>query len=286
MSKAHINMDNYEAYLLDAVEGNLSASDRDALTAFLAAHPELNIDLDEITLFYLPEETPVVYPYKSSLKKRRGGIVLSLLSKNGWRGLAVAAALTGILLTVWNVWNTGNQPPTIASTRQEVADTVDKTPPSEVQQEPTTAPIDTAANIQPAATPAPATTPLRIVLPSNANTEFIAAATPAAVHEENTAAALPKQSIAVIHPAAPSYGKTIARYEALQPVTWPADAPQNDTTPGFLQTILSNEVARSFLPEMLTASSHDDTDNAHNNTIILELPRSGKKIIDTFLKND
>lgn len=285
MNRAHIHMDNYEAYLLDAVEGNLSASDRDALTAFLAAHPELNIDLDGITLFYLPEETPVVYPYKSSLKKRRGGIVLSLLSRNGWRSLAVAAALAGLMLTVWTVRYAGNQPPATVASMPEVTSTEEKTPSVDTQPAQAAPSTDTAVTKQPSTAPAPA--PLRIVLPSNANIDFIAAATPAAVHEENTAAALPKQSITAIRPASPFFEKSIARYEALQPVAWPADVPHRDSAPGILQTILSNEVARSFLPEMLTASSYDEADQTrNNNTIILELPRSGKKIIDTILKND
>lgn len=41
-----ININNYEAYLLDLWEGNISAEDKEALYAFLKLHPELKEDID------------------------------------------------------------------------------------------------------------------------------------------------------------------------------------------------------------------------------------------------
>jgi hypothetical protein len=43
-----INIENYEAYLLDLAEGKLSYADEKALIQFLARHPELEVDLEEL----------------------------------------------------------------------------------------------------------------------------------------------------------------------------------------------------------------------------------------------
>lgn len=66
-----INIENYEAFLLDYVEGRLSEADQQALFAFLKAHPEIDAELEleegpEITTggdAGLPES------FKSSLKR-------------------------------------------------------------------------------------------------------------------------------------------------------------------------------------------------------------------------
>jgi hypothetical protein len=50
-----INNNNYEAYFLDFIEGNLSASDLKELEQFLAMHPELKADLEAFELVELPE---------------------------------------------------------------------------------------------------------------------------------------------------------------------------------------------------------------------------------------
>lgn len=63
-----ININNYEAFLLDYSEGTLSAQDLAALKAFVMAHPELAINLDDMQLpAFLPEiQTP---NFKNELKK-------------------------------------------------------------------------------------------------------------------------------------------------------------------------------------------------------------------------
>jgi len=45
----NINKNNFEAFLLDYVEGNLSAELRAELLLFIAQHPELDVDLNGIT---------------------------------------------------------------------------------------------------------------------------------------------------------------------------------------------------------------------------------------------
>ena len=63
-----INLNNYEAFLLDYSEGNLSALEIAELKAFVIAHPELEIDLDNFDLPYFSEE-PAGIDFKSELKK-------------------------------------------------------------------------------------------------------------------------------------------------------------------------------------------------------------------------
>ena len=87
----NITTDNYEAYLLDYMEGNLSPDEAEQLKAFVVAQ---GLDWDELTapLPYL--ETPeIVYDGKEKLKKK--GVVIPLYVK-----IASAAAAAGLLLTV------------------------------------------------------------------------------------------------------------------------------------------------------------------------------------------
>lgn len=52
----NININNYEAYLLDYVDGNLSAELRAELLLFIAQHPELEVDLEGISDIVLKPE--------------------------------------------------------------------------------------------------------------------------------------------------------------------------------------------------------------------------------------
>lgn len=89
----NINIDNYEAYLLDYMEGNLSPEGTAELQAFVAAQ---GLDWDELTapLPYL-EAPEIAYEGKEKLKKK--AVVVPLYVK-----IASAAAAAGLLFTV--VW--------------------------------------------------------------------------------------------------------------------------------------------------------------------------------------
>lgn len=63
-----INIENYEAFLLDYMEGNISIEDLVALQIFAAQHPHLNIDLNEMELVELNSDT-VSFEGKNNLKK-------------------------------------------------------------------------------------------------------------------------------------------------------------------------------------------------------------------------
>lgn len=87
----NITIDNYEAYLIDYVEGNLSESETKQLRSFVAAQ---GMDWDELTEELPHLEAPALaYENKEGLKKKT--TVVPLYVK-----IASAAAAAGLLLTV------------------------------------------------------------------------------------------------------------------------------------------------------------------------------------------
>ena len=66
--KTLINIENYEAFLLDYMEGDLSTEDTVALQMFAAQHPHLNIDLNDLEFVELNAEE-ISFNAKEDLKK-------------------------------------------------------------------------------------------------------------------------------------------------------------------------------------------------------------------------
>ena len=102
----NINTDNYEAYLLDYLEGNLGPDEADQLKAFVVAQ---GMDWDELTEELPHLEAPAVaHPNKESLKQRplslSKGRTIPLYVK-----IASAAAAAGLLLTV-TLWSEKSLP--------------------------------------------------------------------------------------------------------------------------------------------------------------------------------
>nr|WP_321406518.1 hypothetical protein [uncultured Carboxylicivirga sp.] len=64
-----IDLNNYEAYLLDYLEGTIDPEDKSLLLSFLDENPELKEDLDVSMDLVLPNAMPVNKFDKSSLKK-------------------------------------------------------------------------------------------------------------------------------------------------------------------------------------------------------------------------
>ena len=90
----NITIDNYEAYLVDYLDGNLSESETKQLRSFVAAQ---GLDWDELTEELPHLEAPALaYENKEGLKKK--ATVVPLYAK-----IASAAAATGLLLTV-SLW--------------------------------------------------------------------------------------------------------------------------------------------------------------------------------------
>ncbi len=69
-----INIHNYEAYLLDFSEGNLTDELQMELELFLIQHPELDINLSDLSLISLNEES-ISFSNKNSLKKTETDLV-------------------------------------------------------------------------------------------------------------------------------------------------------------------------------------------------------------------
>lgn len=69
-----ININNYEAWLLDFAEGNLSEEQQIELELFIIQHPELNINLSELLLLNI-EANDVLFHDKQALKKSESDLV-------------------------------------------------------------------------------------------------------------------------------------------------------------------------------------------------------------------
>ena len=67
-----INRNNYEAYLLDLLEGRLTAAGEHAVRDFLAENPDLREEAEGLVQFVLPREDHV-YPFKELLKRSLPG---------------------------------------------------------------------------------------------------------------------------------------------------------------------------------------------------------------------
>jgi len=90
----NITIDNYEAYLVDYLDGNLSESETKQLQTFVAAQ---GLDWDELTEGLPHLEAPALaYENKEGLKKK--AVVVPLYVK-----IASVAAAAGLLLTV-SLW--------------------------------------------------------------------------------------------------------------------------------------------------------------------------------------
>jgi len=64
-----INRNNYEAYLLDYIEGTLDEMGRDELVLFLKQNPDLHVNLDDVEVTPLIPDSKLVYDDKNLLKK-------------------------------------------------------------------------------------------------------------------------------------------------------------------------------------------------------------------------
>lgn len=62
--------DNFDRWMFDYKEGNLSAAEAQEFENFLIQHPEFEVDADAWDMAYIPNE-PIAYPHSEKLQKKR-----------------------------------------------------------------------------------------------------------------------------------------------------------------------------------------------------------------------
>lgn len=100
-----ININNYEEWMIDYLEGNLSAAQEKELTEFLAFHPELKAELDLFNETKVQPDMDIVFANKESLKKAIGGRVIPIMS---WMKYSVAAAAVLMLFVGVRLYNSNS----------------------------------------------------------------------------------------------------------------------------------------------------------------------------------
>jgi len=101
-----ININNYEAWMIDYIEGNLSAADEKELSEFLTFHPELKAELDLFSQTKLEPDTTIIFANKQSLKKAEGGRVITMFS---WVKYSAAVAAVMMLFVGVRMYNGSKQ---------------------------------------------------------------------------------------------------------------------------------------------------------------------------------
>ena len=93
-----ITMQNYEEWMIDYIEGNLTPEQEKAMHEFLAFHPELRAELELFNHTRLTPET-VAFPDKAALKHEEpAGRVITMFS---WvRYAAAAAAVVAVFIGI------------------------------------------------------------------------------------------------------------------------------------------------------------------------------------------
>ena len=100
-----ININNYEEWMIDYIEGNLSDAQVKEMQEFLTFHPELKAELDLFNETKLQPDTTVVFENKESLKKAVGGRVVTMYS---W--VKYAASVAAVVMVFAGVrWFNSNK---------------------------------------------------------------------------------------------------------------------------------------------------------------------------------
>lgn len=133
-----VNMENYEEYMLLYADNELSAEEEQQLLAFVAAHPQLQTELDVYMATRIIPEQEVIYTNKEKLiKTAPGGRSVWL---GNFRTYAVAASILAMIIIFAAMYkNDKNIEPPLAIADTESAP-IAHTP---ILNEPATPPIPT-----------------------------------------------------------------------------------------------------------------------------------------------
>jgi hypothetical protein len=99
-----INEINYEEQFLLFLDNELTESENEQTRSFLVAHPELQASFELLQQTKLPQET-ISFGDKSVLYQKEASKPVAI----GWWRMAVAAAMIGLMVMVWNLLPTSKQ---------------------------------------------------------------------------------------------------------------------------------------------------------------------------------
>lgn len=278
-----ITLENYEAYLLDHAEGNLGEAEVAELKGFLKAHPEAARQFEGFKPVYLQPAALVSYPHKAAL--RRGTVVVPMWRRPAVRWVAgVAAVLLFSLPLVRTLVPSTESPMHIVRGLSSLPE-ITVTPP--IPTDSTNAPVND--NL-------PGTDPATIHNQPAVRDRLVA------VQQPETAGEMPEDSYKLEVPVVldraeagevktsrPNYSSPgITRYQAPEVIPQEDIASKGtDAKPVSALGRFANDLARGFLPEDLAEVQPEDLLGDRKtlpNTIILELPKGGKKIFDSIFK--
>ncbi len=114
-----ITIDNYEAYVLDFLEGNLDAKEEVEFRRFLEEYPEVKEELAGIDQIIVVPDLTLTYPHKESLYHKEHNRIIPLW-RSRWMIAAAIALLLGVTTVLFiknssapsNITLTNNQPHT------------------------------------------------------------------------------------------------------------------------------------------------------------------------------
>jgi hypothetical protein len=110
-----INEINYEEQFLLFIDHELTAAENEQTKAFLVAHPELQTSFELLQATKLPKET-ISFGDKSVLYQKESRKPVAM----GWWRMAVAAALIGLMVMVWNLLPTAKQAEPMVKTGKSI----------------------------------------------------------------------------------------------------------------------------------------------------------------------
>ncbi|MEY2902144.1 MAG: hypothetical protein RLY89_1250 [Bacteroidota bacterium] len=111
-----INEINYEEQFLLFLDNELTESENEQTRSFLVAHPELQASFELLQQTKLPQET-ISFGDKSVLYQKEARKPVAM----GWWRMAVAAAMIGLMIMVWNLLPTSKQADPMVKTGKTTA---------------------------------------------------------------------------------------------------------------------------------------------------------------------
>jgi anti-sigma factor RsiW len=280
----NITLENYEAYLLDHTEGNLGESEVAELEGFLHAHPEAARQFEGFRPVYLQPAPLVSYPHKAAL--RRGAVVVPMWRRPAMRWVAGVAAVLLFSLPLVRTLVPGTEVPMHSVRGLSALPEITVTPLAPADSAAIPGSIDVPGEKQehvPQYRPAQQD---RLVAVQQPETD---GEMPEGSYQLDIPAPMGRMEVAEVKSSRPVYGSGgIARYQAPELLDGESYSSKGtDAKPTGAFGRFANELARGFLPEDLADVQPEDILGDRKtlpNTIIIELPKGGKKIFDSIFK--